>query len=250
MNHVRQIFMGRAEKADIDRDFLLLSHRATIDNYIGDAILAFWNAPLDDPDQYANAAHAALEMAEKTRELNRTISDREGVVWPGNVGIGIGLNAGLCCVGNMGSQQRLSYTLIGDTVNVASRLEGLTKQYGVPIIAGNALAKQLDGFALLELDIVRVVGRDAPERIFALLGDESMVGQPDFERLATAHAAMLAAYRTQRWDDAEAALERGAVEYDAFDIGGLCGLYRERIAALRADPPSRDWDGVFQATRK
>lgn len=229
---------------------ILLARRATLDKYIGDAILAFWNAPLDDPDHHANAARAALEMLEKTDELNHAMPSRDGAVWPGEVKVGIGLNSGLCCVGNMGSRQRLSYTLIGDTVNVASRLEGLTKQYGVPIIAGSALAKELDGFALLELDLVRVVGRDTPERIFALLGDEDTVDRSDFQRLAKAHSAMLLAYRNQQWDDAAAALSSIATSYDALGIAGLRNLYQQRIAALRADPPGRNWDGVFQATVK
>jgi len=229
---------------------ILLARRATLDKYIGDAILAFWNAPLDDPDHHANAARAALEMTAKVTDLNRTMPGREGVVWPGEVKVGIGLNAGLCCVGNMGSSQRLSYTLIGDTVNVASRLEGLTKQYGVPIIAGEALAAELDGFALIEIDRVRVVGRDAPERIFALLGDEAMQGEDEFQELAKAHAAMLLAYRDQRWDDAEAALNSAATLYERMGISGLRDLYRGRIAALRADPPGENWDGVFQTTQK
>jgi adenylate cyclase len=226
---------------------ILLARRATLDKYIGDAILAFWNAPLDDPDHHANAARAALEMIAKTAELNRTMPGRESVVWPGEVKIGIGLNAGLCCVGNMGSRQRLSYSLIGDTVNVASRLEGLTKLYGVPIIAGDDLAVRLGGFALLELDRVRVVGRDATESLFALLGEEVT---PEFERLASAHAAVLEAYRAQRWDAAEAALAAGRAEYEAHGIPGLHELFARRIAALRAQPPGEGWDGVYQATEK
>ncbi|WP_066559912.1 CHASE2 domain-containing protein [Croceicoccus bisphenolivorans] len=229
---------------------ILLARKATIDKYIGDAVLAFWNAPLDDPDQHENAARAALEMIANTAELNRTMPAVEGAAWPGNVRIGIGLNSGVCCVGNMGSRQRLSYTLIGDTVNLASRLEGLTKQYGVPIIAGYALAEHLTEFALLEIDYVRVVGRDAPERIFALLGDELVRGQPDFERLARVHGSIIAAYREQRWDDGLAAINRSAADYAAFEIGGLRNLYLDRITALRTDPPADDWDGIFVATLK
>jgi adenylate cyclase len=229
---------------------ILLARRGTLDKYIGDAILAFWNAPLDDPDHHANAARAALEMIATIGELNRTKPQSEGVVWPGEVKIGIGLNSGLCCVGNMGSRQRLSYSLIGDTVNVASRLEGLTKQYGVPIIAGHALADQLGGFALFELDRVRVVGRDASEEIYALLGGEELAGQDGFARLAQAHAAMLEAYRAQRWDKAEAALAEGLPDYAAHGIAGLHDLFIGRIAALRAHPPGEGWDGAYQATEK
>jgi adenylate cyclase len=229
---------------------ILLDRRATLDKYIGDAILAFWNAPLDDPDHHRNAARAALAMITKTDDLNRTMPGRADTVWPGEVKVGIGLNSGLCCVGNMGSKQRLSYSLIGDTVNVAARLEGLTKSYGVPIIAGGALAQRLGGFALLELDRVRVVGRDATEKIFALLGDEDVSAQDGFHRLASAHDAMLEAYRAQQWDRADAALADGYSEYAAFGISKLHDLFIQRIAALRQSPPGESWDGVFQATEK
>ena len=229
---------------------ILLARKATLDKFIGDAILAFWNAPLDDPDHHRNAARAALEMVAMVEELNRTMPTRKGVVWPGEVGIGIGLNSGLCCVGNMGSRQRLSYSLIGDTVNMASRMEGLTKQYGVPIVTGNALAKELPGFALIELDRVRVVGRDAPETIFALLGDEARSSEANFARLSAAHHDMLAAYRAQDWDLTDAILAKAEDHYAALGIPKLCALMRERIEALRSDPPPPEWDGVYQATSK
>lgn len=229
---------------------ILLARRATLDKYIGDAVLAFWNAPLDDPDHHANAARAALEMLARTDQLNRELAGKPGVTWPGEVKIGIGLNSGLCCVGNMGSAQRLSYTLIGDTVNVASRLEGLTKQYGVGIMIGGTLAAKLPQFALLEVDNVRVVGRDATAQIFALLGDEAVAARADFAQLAHSHAAMLGAYRAQQWDAAEAALAAGQGGYAAFGVGGLYEVMARRIAALRADPPGADWDGVFRASEK
>lgn len=227
---------------------ILLDHQATLDKYIGDAILAFWNAPLDDPEHPQHAARAALAMLAELEELNRTMPTRKGVVWPGEVKIGIGLNAGLCCVGNMGSRQRLSYTLIGDTVNMASRLEGLTKQYGVPIVVGSTLAAQLRGFALIEIDRVRVVGRDAPDTIFALLGDEGMAQDPQFTALASAQDHMLAELRTQHWDAAAAALAQ--VDYARFGVAALGTHYAEWIAELRASPPGPGWDGVYQATSK
>jgi adenylate cyclase len=229
---------------------ILLARKATLDKYIGDAVLAFWNAPLDDPEHPQNAARAALDMVRRTQELNREMAGQEKVPWPGEVKIGVGINTGLCCVGNMGSAERLAYTLIGDTVNVASRLEGLTKLYGVSIAVGGAMAARLPGFALLELDRVRVVGRDEPATPFALLGDEGLAADSQFQSLVTAHVAMLAAYRAQQWDQVEQLLADAAPLYDVHGIPGLADLYRRRVANLRASPPGEGWDGVFAATEK
>jgi adenylate cyclase len=229
---------------------ILLARRATIDKYIGDAILAFWNAPLDDPDQHENAARAALEMVERLGRLNETMPGREDESWPGRVEIGIGLNAGPCCVGNMGSAQRLSYSLIGDTVNLASRIEGLTKAYGVPILVGERLAERLSGFALIEVDRVRVVGRERPESIHALLGDEALASAPEFIAFASRHAELLSSYRGQNWDEAESRLaadESRALEYG---LAPLYARYRGAIAELRDHPPAEGWEGVTIAQTK
>lgn len=226
---------------------LLLARKATIDKYIGDAILAFWNAPLDDPDHERNAAYATLEMVQRLKALNAANIGAADKVWPGEVKIGIGLSTGPCCVGNMGSTQRLNYSLIGDTVNLASRIEGMTKVYGVPIMMSETLARRLDDFAVIELDVVRVVGRDAPERLFALMGPPEMAQGADFRDLADRQALMLAAYRTRDWDAAEAALEalNGPLGLDS-----VARLYAGRIAAYRTSPPPEGWDGVFEATEK
>lgn len=229
---------------------ILFAHKATLDKYIGDAILAFWNAPLDDPDHPVHAARAALAMIDETRALNAAMAQQDKVPWPGEVEIGIGLNAGLCCVGNMGSRERLSYTLIGDTVNVASRLEGLTKLYGVPVIMGEALALRLPDFAVIELDRVRVVGRDAPMAIYALLGDERLRAEASFAAMAASHAAMLEAYRAQTWPQALAALEGAKPHFARFGIASLGALFADRIASLSVNPPDKDWDGTYQATAK
>jgi len=229
---------------------LLLARRATIDKYIGDAILAFWNAPLDDPDQHENAARAALEMLDRLNQLNETMPARKDSSWPGRVEIGIGLNAGPCCVGNMGSAQRLSYSLIGDTVNLASRIEGLTKSYGIPILMGEELAQALPAFATLEVDRVRVVGREKPATIHALLGDEAMAGSTDFRAFAARHSALLAAYRERRWDEAERAVVDNEKAAAGYGLAKLYARYRASIRACRDHPPGEGWDGVTVAETK
>jgi adenylate cyclase len=229
---------------------ILLARKATIDKFIGDAILAFWNAPLDDPDQHVNAARGALEMVARLEQMNRVMAEQSATPWPANVKIGIGLNSGPCCVGNMGSAQRLSYSLIGDTVNLASRLEGLTKYYGVPIVIGAALHAHLPDFATLPLDRVRVVGRETPEQIYALVGSEDLALAPGFRRMQAMHADMLAAYTDRNWTLARAWIAAAAPYAAQFGLDGLYSAYRDRIARLEMQPPGDDWDGIFEPTDK
>jgi adenylate cyclase len=160
------------------------------------------------------------------------------------------MNAGLCCVGNMGSQQRLSYTLIGDTVNIASRFEGLTKQYGVQILIGSALAAQLDGFALLELDRVKVVGRDASDTIYALLGDETLNCDPAYGILKSWHDEFLMLYRAQNWAGASDILDQHEAAYSDAGLAVLVTVYRQRIDELAKLPFQDGWNGVFEAKQK
>jgi len=228
---------------------ILLARKGTIDKYIGDAILAFWNAPLDDDDQHCNAARGALEMSARLEALNREMTERGDPDWPGLVEIGIGINAGPCCVGNMGSAQRLSYSLIGDTVNVASRIESLTKQYGTRIAVGEDLALQCGAFALVELDRVRFVGRDQPETVSALIGDEEIARSEAFVRFRHGHDLLLADYRACRWAEAEARLDR-PTDAARFGLSKLYELYRARIRAYAENPPPADWDGVWTSTSK
>ena len=189
-------------------------------------------------------------MIARLKTLNPEMQAQSEEPWPGEVSIGIGLNSGPCCVGNMGSSQRLSYSLIGDTVNLASRIEGLTKQYGVQLAIGSALAEKLPGFAMLELDLVRVVGRDQPETIYVLLGDENLAEDTDFKTHAEKHQSMIAAYRKQDWTGASTLIAELSGTASTFDLEKLYTIYAERIESFRKDPPEENWDGVYEATSK
>jgi adenylate cyclase len=221
---------------------VLLSRQATIDKFIGDGILAFWNAPLDDPDQYRNAARAALEMVARLSQVNAAPPQP----WPGEVRIGIGLNAGPCCVGNIGSASRLSYSLIGDTVNLAARIEPLTKRYGVAIAIGEDFRQQIPGFAVLGLDRLRVAGRDAPETVAVLLGDEALAVDPEFVRFAECHEAMLVAYQAGDWEEARRRLIQGDAAAREHGLIPLYRLYRERLSG----PVPAGWNGVSEGVGK
>ncbi len=182
----------------------IVKHHGTIDKYMGDAIMSFWNAPLPDTAHEAHACEAALTMQESLKALNeqrqREAEDAR-LVMP--LRIGIGLNTGLCVVGNFGSDLHFNYSVLGDTVNLASRLEGLTKEYVVPIIIGEKTAQAVRSqFAVLELDHLQVRGKQEPERIFALLGRADMASDPDFIELVERNDAMLSAYRCREWSQA------------------------------------------------
>jgi adenylate cyclase len=179
----------------------IVKHHGTIDKYMGDAIMAFWNAPLIDRSHEANACEAALTMQESLKALNEERRrEAENAHLAAPLRVGIGLNTGLCVVGNFGSDLHFNYSVLGDTVNLASRLEGLTKQYGVLIVIGEKTAQAVrPQFAVLELDHLQVRGKQEPERIFALLGRADMASEPDFLTLLDRNEAMLLAYRSRAW---------------------------------------------------
>ena len=231
----------------------IIERKGTIDKYIGDAIMAFWNAPVDDDDQEANACEAALEMQARARALNvelkREAEANNGVYMP--LRIGIGLNTGPCVVGNMGSDFRFNYSVLGDTVNFASRLEARTKDYRLPLVIGARTAEGAkQKFATMEIDLIQVKGKKQPEAVFAVLGPAEVEQDPRCPQLRDLNTQMLACFRKQQWDEALALIERCRKVTDGFDIAGLYEMYEERIVAYRADPPGPDWDGVYEAESK
>ena len=215
----------------------IYDRRGTIDKYIGDCIMAFWGAPLPDPAHARNAVAAALEMQRTLKGLQPYFRSRN---WP-EIHIGVGLNTGRMSVGNMGSRIRLAYTVMGDAVNLASRLEGLTKEYGADIIVGENTRAEVSDIVFRELDRVRVKGKDSAVMIFEPVGAEGEVGEDKLEILERFHAA-LQLYREQKWDRAERAFtELGAIPSES----RLSQTFLQRIAILRANPPGSGWDGAF-----
>ncbi|MBM3542867.1 MAG: CHASE2 domain-containing protein, partial [Alphaproteobacteria bacterium] len=256
-------FTRRAEKLDahgltrfINRYLtpmseIVLANQGTIDKYIGDAIMAFWNAPLDDKDHAANACRTVLAMRAALARLNDTWAAEAGAEGAAfePVRIGMGLNTGSCVVGNMGSDQRFDYSVLGDDVNLASRLEGQSKTYGLDNVVSEATLRAAPGFAALEVDLLRVKGRGQPVRVFTLVGEAGLADDPAFAALAGHHGRMLAAYRARDWAGAEAALAdcRAAA---GPGLDALYGLYASRLEDARANPPCPEWDGVYTAQDK
>ncbi len=211
-------------------------NRGTLDKYIGDAVMAFWGAPLALPDHARRAVATALQMQRTAHRLNQDFAARG---WP-PLKIGIGLNTGEMRVGDMGSKIRRAYTVMGDAVNLGSRLEGITKVYGVGIVAGEATRLAAPEFAWRELDRVRVKGKNEPVPIFEPLGSAAELDDATRAALDKWHDA-LALVRAQQWDAAETLVRE---LHAAGPEHGLYRLYLERIAHYRNHPPGADWDGV------
>ena len=212
------------------------SNRGTIDKYMGDCVMAFWGAPVDTPDHASMAVKTALDMAKAMRMLNE---EHRAKGLP-EIGIGIGLNTGTMCVGDMGSDIRRSYTVVGDSVNLGSRLEGLSKTYGVDIVVSESTQKLAQGFVWQEIDKVRVKGKDQAVTIFwplASLGDISADKAAELKLWTLA----LKAYRAQDWDQCDVQLlnlqRLNAKKY-------LYQLYSERVGYMKLLPFDPQWDGA------
>jgi adenylate cyclase len=216
---------------------IIYDYRGTIDKYMGDAIMAFWGAPLADPEHARHALQSALAMTARLRRLREEFKSRN---WP-HIRIGVGVNTGTMNVGNMGSEFRVAYTVMGDAVNLGSRLEGLTKVYGTEIIVSESTRAAVPEYAYLELDRVRVKGKDEPVTIYEPVGVSDEYDEETLERLI-ANRDALEAYRGQDWDEAERLFKRLSI---ACENGRFYTLYLERIAHYRELPPGKDWDGVF-----
>jgi len=231
----------------------ILARKGTIDKYMGDAIMAFWNAPIDDKEHQINACEAAVDMLDRIDELNKVreqeAADGGHTYIPLNVGIG--LNTGTCVVGNMGSDLRFDYSVLGDSVNLASRLEGQTKEYGFPIIVGSSTALAAkDKFAILELDFIMVKGKKEPEVIYAIAGREDVAQSERFQRLRNLTIEMLACYRNRDWDGALETIERGRRSDQMRSLSNFYHLYEARILDYKENPPPEDWNGAYQLLTK
>ena len=217
-------------------------HRGTLDKYIGDAIMAFWGAPVDDAQHARNGVLAALDMQRERKVLNEKFAARG---WP-TLKIGIGLNSGSVRVGDMGSQVRRAYTAMGDPVNVASRLEGRTKYYGVGILVGEPTKNAVTDVTFKEIDRIKVKGKDEAVSIYEPLGMEGEVERAVLDEVKLWHQT-LRAYRAQQWDQVEVSLlnlQRMNPECE------LYALYGERVTQFRRTPPAAGWDGVTSFDEK
>ena len=228
----------------------ILERKGTIDKYMGDCIMAFWNAPLTDDQHAENAVNSGLEMFKALDVLNeerRLEAEKDGKIYlPLNVGVGI--NTGEAVVGNMGSEQRFDYSVLGDPVNLASRLEGQSKSYGVNMVIGESTAAMLQQrFAIVELDRIAVKGKKDAVTIYTVLGDASYEYWDKVVDLLPHHKNFLDNYRRQKWDSAEKLAKSGA---RFAPLKQLYNMYLDRINEYRSSPPIRDWDGVYRALSK
>ncbi len=230
----------------------IIKMNGTIDKYMGDCIMAFWNAPLNVIEHQNISCEAALNMHKALYELNqlrKKEAEKENKVFL-DLKIGIGLNTGNCVVGNMGSDQRFDYSVLGDAVNLASRLEGQSKEYGVKTVIGEETNNNVEKlYATLKLDLIAVKGKKEAVAIYTLLGDNKMRESGDFENLYLNHNKMLENYFDQNWDSA-----LNQIHICRKLLNGIMSEYYDmlslRIHEFKNSPPLKNWDGVYTAKTK
>ncbi|HEY1423834.1 MAG TPA: adenylate/guanylate cyclase domain-containing protein, partial [Candidatus Acidoferrum sp.] len=227
-----------------DMTQIVFKHRGTLDKYIGDAVMAFWGAPIEDPEQAVMACQTALDMIARIHEMQKK--------WQAQgkprLDIGIGLNTGVASVGKMGSSLRLAYTALGDSVNLSSRLEGLNKDYGTHILVNEPtyLAAKNSAFVFRELDLIRVKGKNEPVVIYELLGSTSDIS-PDIQTRLDRFRDARALYQRRSWPEAQAAFQE---ILDRWPEDGPARAYWKRCQEYLFDEPPTNWDGVFTMTHK
>jgi adenylate cyclase len=218
---------------------IILRSGGTLDKYEGDAIIAFWNAPLDQPDHALRACRAALGCQARLAELGPRFREKAGRP----VTVRIGLNSGPAVVGNMGSSRRFDYTAMGDTINLAARLEGACKLYQVSVLVGEETYSQIkDALLAREVDTIRVVGKTRPVNVYEIVCEKSDASAANTERIGV-FAEAREAYKNRAWDKAMELF--GRIQADP-----LSGLYIARLQSLQQNPPPGDWDGVFVLKEK
>ena len=216
----------------------ILATEGTIDKYMGDCIMAFWNAPTDQPDHRDRALQAAFAMQKALTNLNLDLERSEQDM----LSVGIGINSGQCIVGNMGSEDRFDYTVLGDAVNLASRLEGQCSHYGFEMILGEETAKTLQGHQIVELDMLAVKGKTEPVKIYTALENF------DQSNFIEEHNQFLRFYRSKQWAEALDHIKKYQSQINEFGI--YYDLFLRRIDELKENPPENDWQGVFVADFK
>ena len=225
---------------------IIMQNQGTIDKYMGDCIMAFWNAPLDVDRQQTLAVKTAMEMLENLKDLNAELAKEK--LLP--IKIGIGINTGDVVVGNMGSNQRFDYSCLGDAVNLAARLEGQSKEYGVKIIIGQDTAEELGNeFIKVELDTIAVKGKEQGVKIYTVIDPKAIPNKNHVKLADQTHQKFLEAYQSQQWDRALVIAKSLSSAWNC-QLKDYYNMMIARCSDLKINPPEQGWDGVYRAKTK